>query len=51
MFAIVLGVVRTGFIEKVAFEQNGQQVEDAKHRTAGARRLVTKVCWCPLFIQ
>ena len=26
---------RTGFIEMLAFEQNGQKVQDAKHRAAG----------------
>lgn len=38
MAAIVPGVVTIGFIEKVTFEQNGQQVGDAMYKTESSRK-------------
>ena len=38
MVAIVPWVVTMGFIEKVTFEQNGQQVGEAMYKTESSRR-------------
>ena len=37
MFATVLGVVRVGFIEKMMFEHNQQQVGDVIYKTQSSR--------------